>query len=234
MTRTMTVHRISLGILYALTIAAVTYLVLAGGHYYSLPLLDRPHDSLHGAWKPSGAIGHGLGIVGSLLMVVLLLYSARKRLRLIQGLGNIRYWLNYHIWMGVTGPLLVIFHTTFKLGGIVAVSFWSMIGVALSGVIGRYIYLQIPRSLSGQELSARELAELDRAMLAELQEDYHVDADTLGLIQEASSASGKPLRRGWTGLWDWLLEDIAMPAGCGAFGSGCGPPRASAPRERAR
>jgi hypothetical protein len=144
-------------------------------------------------------------------MVVLLLYSLRKRLHFMQGWGNIRHWLNYHIWMGVTGPLLVIFHTTFKLGGIVAVSFWSMIGVALSGVLGRYIYMQIPHSLSGKELSARELHELDLAMLQELEEKYRIDAETLALIQAASSVSGTPLRRGWAGLWDWFLEDVALP-----------------------
>ncbi len=207
----MPVHRILLGILYLLTLAAMAYLVVIGSEYYRLPRIDRPHHALHAEWKPSGGIGHGVGIVGSLLMVTLLLYSARKRLRALQSWGNIRYWLNYHIWMGVTGPLLVIFHTSFKLGGIVAVSFWSMIGVALSGVIGRYIYSQIPHSLSGQELSARELDELDRAMLAELEEKYRVDAATLTLIQTASSTGGRPLRHGWAGLWDWFLEDIALP-----------------------
>ncbi len=58
------------------------------------------------------------------------------------------------------GPILVLFHTAFKFGGIVAVSFWSMVAVFLSGVIGRFIYLQIPRSIEGRELNLYEVKEM--------------------------------------------------------------------------
>jgi hypothetical protein len=208
----MTLHRVSLWILYLVTIAAVGYVVAMGGGYYALSLGERPHSTLHAAWKPSGSIGHGIGIVGSVLMVILLLYSARKRLRFMQNAGNIRFWLNYHIWMGVTGPLLVIFHTCFKLGGIVVVSFWSMVGVALSGVLGRYLYLQIPHSLSGQELSARELDEMDRGLQKQLQEHYKLDESALQMIQQASGADDVTQRAGWGGFWYWLVQDITLPA----------------------
>jgi hypothetical protein len=60
--------------------------------------------------------------------------------------------------------LLVLFHTSFKFGGIVAVSFWSMVAVFVSGVIGRFIYIQIPRTLEGRELTLGEI----RAMKSNL------------------------------------------------------------------
>lgn len=207
----MTFHRISLWILYFITLASVVYVVYEGGGYYALSRVERPHSLLHAVWKPSGSIGHGVGIVGSAMMLILLLYSVRKRLRTMQNAGNIRYWLNYHIWLGVTGPLLVFFHTSFKFGGIVAVSFWSMVGVALSGVLGRYLYLQIPHSLTGQELTARELDEMDRGLQRQLQENYQLNESALQIIQRASrSDTGKP-RQGWSNLWYWLVQDLALP-----------------------
>ena len=207
----MTFHRISLWLLYLLTLAAVAYIVFGGGGYYKLSVAERPHSALHAAWKPSGSLGHGLGIVGSAMMVILLLYSLRKRMRSMQKAGNIRYWLNYHIWLGVTGPLLVIFHTAFKLGGIVAVSFWSMIGVALSGVLGRYLYLQIPHTLSGEELSARELDEMDRDLQKQLQEKYRLDESALLMIQSASGVAAVGQRQGWSNMWYWLVQDFTLP-----------------------
>jgi hypothetical protein len=207
----MSLHRLSLGLLYLLTVALMVYLVLMGAGYYGSALTERPHNTLHEVLRPSGSIGHGLGIVGSILMLILLLYSVRKRARFMQNKGDIRYWLNYHIWMGVTGPLLVIFHTAFKLGGIVAVSFWSMIGVALSGVLGRYIYVQIPRTLGGHELSVRELEDLDSTLMQELKDNFKVDATTLALIQDASSGTPRTARGGWSGLWAWAMDDLALP-----------------------
>ncbi len=62
-----------------------------------------------------------------------------------------------HIFLGITGPVLVCFHTVLKLSGIVALSFWSMVLVVLSGIIGKYIYELIPHSLSGMELNRIEL-----------------------------------------------------------------------------
>lgn len=201
----MNLHKFSLIVLYSLTVAATLYLAGYGVEYYTLSLQERPHSDLHESWKPSGFIGQGAGIIGSALMLILLLYSMRKRVRFMQqGWGDIRYWLNYHIWMGVTGPVLVIFHTTFKFGGIVAVSFWSMMAVALSGVLGRYIYVQIPRSLSGEELSASELQELEDNYRRQLSSEAGGNPKALPILDQFIETNIKES----TGLFSWLTRDI--------------------------
>ena len=205
-------HRISLFILYAITLIIVVWLIVVGGSYYALPLTERPHSDIHELLKPSGRIGHGLGIVGSLLMLLLLLYSARKRLRSLHRAGNIRYWLNYHIWMGVTGPILVIFHTAFKLGGIVSISFWSMIAVALSGVLGRYLYIQIPRAAGGDELSAADLEKMDRELQAEIKTKYGIGDELIARINALSGTDLAPSKTGWAGLLFWIGQDVTLPA----------------------
>jgi hypothetical protein len=86
-----------------------------------------------------------------------LLYQVRKRVRMFHRLGLLKYWLEIHIFMCTLGPILILYHTSFKFGGLVAISFWSMVAVFASGIIGRFIYLQIPRTIEGRELSLNEV-----------------------------------------------------------------------------
>ncbi len=126
--------------------------------------------------KASGIIGHGLGIVGSLLILLgVFTYMLRKRLRFFSRMGILKHWLEFHIFFCTLGPVLILFHTTFKFGGIVAVSFWSMVAVFLSGIVGRYIYLQIPRSIEGRELTLREMEDQIAEMNKQLRQSVILD-----------------------------------------------------------
>jgi hypothetical protein len=108
--------------------------------------------------KPSGVLGHGFGIIGSLMIVIgVVTYMTRKRYRFLSRLGILKHWLEFHIFLCTLGPVLVLFHTAYKFGGLVAISFWSMVAVFLSGIAGRFIYLQIPRTIEGQELSLNDM-----------------------------------------------------------------------------
>ncbi len=186
--------RLMLFVLYAATVAAALWLGIVGAPYYALPEATRPHHAMHELWKPSGFLGHGIGILGTLMMVLMLLYIPRKRMAFMQTWGDIRLWLDVHIWLGVTGSMLVCFHTAFKVGGIVSIAFWSMVAVALSGVLGRYLYLQIPRGIDGHELNRQEL---EKQLL-----------DSLGTLPEGASllARYSPAEEG--GLLQWLKEDL--------------------------
>ncbi len=144
-------------ILFFLGLGVVVFLFYKGLPYYRLPITERVHDPMHWAWKPGGTIGHMMGIVGSTMMVLMLSYSLRKRWKWLSRFGTLRQWLNVHMFFGIIGPLLVILHSAFRVHGLVALSFWSMIIVALSGVVGRYIYIQIPRTRIGTERSREEL-----------------------------------------------------------------------------
>jgi hypothetical protein len=81
----------------------------------------------------------------------------RKRSRKMIRWGLLKHWLELHIFLCSVGPILILYHTAFKFGGIVAISFWCMVAVAISGVIGRFIYVLIPRSIEGQAISLKEL-----------------------------------------------------------------------------
>jgi hypothetical protein len=142
---------------YGFIFLALAGLIVYGRSYYALPPARKVRHVLHPILSQSGTAGHLLGIIGALFMLLLLSYSLRKRLRFMRNWGHLDIWLNVHIFLGLTAPALVLFHTDFEFGGIVGLSFWSMAVVVASGVVGRYIYRMIPRSLSGMELSRIEL-----------------------------------------------------------------------------
>jgi hypothetical protein len=137
---------------------------IAGYDYYLTPLSLRAFEPDHDAMKPSGTYSHELGIAGTALVVVgVATYSTRKRMRSLWRVGNLSTWLQFHIAVCLLGPILVIFHTTFKAGGVAAISLWTMLSVWLSGMVGRFLYVQIPRNLQGQELTGEQVKkELDR------------------------------------------------------------------------
>jgi len=142
---------------YIALFLAIAGLFVFGRTYYLAPSSRRVRLPLHPVLRQSGSVGHFLGILGALFMILLLGYSLRKRLRFMWKWGNANDWLEVHIFLGISGPALVLLHTAFKFSGIVGVSFWSMALVVASGIVGRYVYQSIPRSISGTELSRIEL-----------------------------------------------------------------------------
>ncbi|NWG27069.1 MAG: hypothetical protein HXY48_00895, partial [Ignavibacteriaceae bacterium] len=139
--------------------------------------------------KPSGALGHGFGIIGTLMMIVGVgVYMIRKRFRKFFNIGYLKHWLEFHIFLCSVGPVLVLYHTAFKFGGIVSVSFWSMVLVVLSGVVGRFIYLQIPKTIQGQEISINELNSIKEKLAIKVRSVLSEDSATLSEFEKISSA----------------------------------------------
>lgn len=153
-------HRLYVGLFFVIGISVTILLAVYGYDYYSLPLEERFFSEKHNLLKPSGLIGQGIGILGSLMMIIgVSVYMLRKRFRPLFNFGYLKNWLELHIFLCSVGPILVLYHTAFKFGGIVSVSFWSMVAVVLSGVVGRFIYVQIPRTIQGKEIDINELNE---------------------------------------------------------------------------
>jgi hypothetical protein len=94
---------------------------------------------------PGKPISLVFGYAGFGIMLLTNLYIFRKRLKLLHGIGHLNNWLNFHIFCGLVGPTFILFHSNFKVRGLVAISFWSMIVSFASGVIGRYFYIQISK-----------------------------------------------------------------------------------------
>jgi len=101
-------------------------------------------------------------------------------------LGILKYWLEFHIFLCTLGPIMVLFHTAFKFGGLVAVSFWSMVAVFLSGIVGRFIYIQIPRSIEGRELSLSEVRDMKTDIGDIINLSDRLDEESYNVIVEST------------------------------------------------
>jgi len=180
-------HTIFITILAVIAILTLLALSYTGFSYYNTGLEERFFHLNHTTLKPSGILGHGLGIIGSLLILIgVFSYIIRKRSRSLIRLGILKYWLEFHIFLCTIGPIMVLFHTAFKFGGLVAVSFWSMVAVFLSGIVGRFIYIQIPRSIEGRELSLSEVRDMKSDIGDIINLSDKLDKESYNIIVEST------------------------------------------------
>jgi len=107
---------------------------------------------------PESGIGYFLGIIGGSMMLVMLLYSLRKRVHFMRNWFATKYWFRMHMMFGVLGPTIILYHCAFRLGSTNSnVALFCMLVVSASGLIGRYIYRQIHYGLYGSKATAAQL-----------------------------------------------------------------------------
>ncbi len=201
---------ILLRIAYTVGLAVTIYLLIDGLPYYTTTYAERPHHPDYRALRPAGSLGVLYGIMGTVMMVLMLVYSLRKRTRFFGRSSSLRPFLDFHIFLGVMGPLFIVLHTSFKVQGLVAVSFWSMMAVALSGFFGRYLYLQIPRNIQGNELTLQEIDKLSKENTQNLRERFELDDGALERLERVARGLATHYQKGGTGraLGLILIDDL--------------------------
>lgn len=123
-------------------------------------------------YKPGDDFGYNLGLVGGIMMLTLLLYPLRKRVRFMDRMGSMRYWFRYHMVAGIAGPVLVLFHSTFRIGSMNGrVALYAMVLVAVSGIVGRFLYRHVHRGMYGQHLT-----------LNDAEGDLRVSSESMGSV----------------------------------------------------
>jgi hypothetical protein len=136
-------------------------------HYFSLSIIalllfgwSNRNDNYLSA---ENGTGYALGIIGGSLMLLVSLYPLSKRVAWMSRLVRVRYWFLIHMLFGIIGPVMVLFHANFHIGSLNStVALVSMLLVACSGLIARYIYTRIHHGLYGKRITLKELKhELD-------------------------------------------------------------------------
>ena len=185
------VHRLYIAIMSGIVLLVFCLLAVKGISYYSTPFEERFYHPDHDYFKPSGLFGHGLGIMGTFLMAFGVgIYIARKRYNFLAKFGRLKYWLEFHIFLCTLGPVMILFHTAFKFGGVVSIAFWSMVAVVLSGVIGRFIYIQIPRTIEGREMSLGEVQQLKKDICDVLKTEYQMEEQVCQEVLQLATTAG--------------------------------------------
>ncbi|HUX90639.1 MAG TPA: hypothetical protein VMV48_08115 [Gallionellaceae bacterium] len=122
--------------------------VLAMGYFISTQKFYKPGDDL----------GYNMGLIGGIMLLALLLYPLRKRVRILRSLGILPIWFKWHMIFGILAPTLILFHSTFHIGSINAgMALVAMLLVASSGVFGRFFYTKIHNGLFGRQANLKEL-----------------------------------------------------------------------------
>jgi hypothetical protein len=177
-------HHIRLVCGYVLAIALIVGLAVYGFSYYTLSSAERPFSPKHALLKPSGRIGVNLGFTGFAMFLGIFVYPLRKHWLWLSKQGSSRHWLDNHVLLGLTAPFIIAFHASFKFRGFAGMAFWIMVAVSLSGVIGRYLYAQIPRRLNSAEMSLRDLQEVQAQLSQHLEKQKLLpEADLRSLLR---------------------------------------------------
>ena len=155
--------------------------------------------------RASEVFGHGLGIVGFILMLMTeTLYSIRKRTRVARW-GRMAYWLKFHIFTGLVGPYMVLLHTSWKFGGLAGIVMLLTIIVVISGFIGRYIYTAIPRTVDGLVLEESDLDAMIQETEASLQKWLQAQSErTQRVVRELLTVEERLTARLSPGMLLWV------------------------------
>jgi hypothetical protein len=158
---------------------APLFATVVGLRYYRLSLAERLTSPLHPWFGPSGIVGQSAGFVTLALFLFLWLYPIRKRLRFLAWTGSLGRWLDVHVVVGLLVPAFGAVHAAWRFEGLIGLGYASMLVVAISGVIGRYLYMRIPRARDGLALTREEAAAERRRLLGEIVAATPLPADVL-------------------------------------------------------
>ena len=204
-------HRLVLRLAWAVAIALLAAMLVYGFPYYRLDLAARARSPYNASLRPSGPIGIRLGMLGLGLFLLLFLYPLRKRWTWLGRIGKTKHWLDFHILFGITAPIVITLHSSFKLGGLAGAAYWIMIAVALSGFVGRYLYAQIPRTLKDAELDFREMEAERRRLSAELHSQALLTETEMAPLLTLPSQQEAARMSAAAAVWKIFLLDVARP-----------------------
>jgi hypothetical protein len=191
--------RISAGALALGTGAFASWCWLARGYYRS-PLPDQAIDSRYSALRSAGTFGILFGILAVVLMLVNLAYLIRRRLPVVGRYGSLRAWLDVHVVTGLLAGACVLLHSGFTLRSAAgSIAGLSLAVVLFTGVIGRWVLAQIPRTREGRELSLDEAKARFEELRNELSHHGLPPLETSSIISRETSSPLMALLRVLTG-----------------------------------
>ena len=161
-------------------------------------------------FPPGDPLAIYCGYVGTLLMTIAALYPIMRRISFFRVLASNTMWFDFHLMAGTVGPAFILLHTGWKLDNWISTAFWSMVIVFLSGVIGRYLYTQMPDLMNGRVL---EELESERAFTAYrgTHPQLMMQADSM-MAQHRQKADHVARTAGMLGTLFWIIaEDLRRP-----------------------
>jgi len=155
---------------------------------------------------PKSGLGYWLGIAGSVLMLLLLLYPLRKRIRLLRVIGTVPFWFRAHMILGLFGCVLILWHANFRLGSLNSnVALAAMLVVVASGIVGRYLRKKIHRGLYGRKAAVEEILADAEALKGIIRDRLAIADHTLVQLNAFARLAAAAPQGVVAGLFFWLM-----------------------------
>jgi hypothetical protein len=152
-------------------------------------------------YKPGDDLGYNMGLVGGLMLLALLLYPLRKRVRFLRNLGILPIWFKWHMIFGILAPALILFHSTFRIGSINAgMALFAMLLVSGSGIFGRFFYTKIHNGLYGRQANLKELQD-DMTLTGNAKSVLGFAPEVEKRLDEFRALTASVSKGGHPGLW---------------------------------
>ena len=160
-------------------------------------------------YTPRSAVGFYLGVTGTLMMLALLAYPLRKHVRWMQRWGALKHWFRVHMILGIVGPTLVLFHSTFHIRSPnAAVALLSMLVVVISGIIGRFVYTKIHYGLYGSRATLEKVHEEFAGRSQDTKSQLHFAPRVEQWLQAFEQISTRTDRSFTANLWQLLILGV--------------------------
>ena len=177
-----------MGVLVTALVIWAAYLVAVGKYY-----------------TPRSGFGFYIGVIGTVMMLALLAYPLRKHVSWMQRWGALKHWFRIHMIMGIVGPALVLFHSTFHIRSTnAAVALASMLGVVVSGVIGRFVYTKIHYGLYGRRATLEKVKEELSCQAGDTKSRLHFAPRVEQWLQSYERMATQPDRSLTSAAWHFL------------------------------
>ncbi len=164
-----------------------------------------------GSLRPDDGLGYAFGIAGAVMMLTLLLYPLRKRVKAMRDWGRVADWFRWHMALGVLGPALIIVHSNWQLKSANAsVAFFVMLVVAGSGVVGRYLYGRIHAGLYGRRREAKELRSDSAKDRLALNADFVSGSKVMAELDRFEAAALAPTTSFWSALARFVTVGVLI------------------------
>jgi len=170
--------RVGLGF-FLVVLGSLISVHVAGLPYFLLSAVDRLRSPLHPWFRPSGLIGQAAGIAAFILFIFLWVYPLQKKFRWLEFGASRALWLDVHVIAGLCVPLVATLHAAWHFSGLIGLGYGAMMVAWLSGIVGRYIYVRIPRSRNGVELTRDQVETQRRAVLQQIVDATGIDGELL-------------------------------------------------------
>ena len=156
-------------------------------------------------YEPGDDFGYYLGVVGGVMMLALLLYSLRKHIRFMRNWGPTKHWFRLHMILGIGGPTLILFHSTFRVGSVnAAVALSCMLLVAGSGIIGRVIYRKIHHGLYGRSATLQEVQTNLGIIGGDVKSKFHFSPRIEKRLKDFETSTLAEHKNVWQRIWSFV------------------------------